>query len=151
MERLAAAVLACMLIAACGPTGGTGGDATAGELRSADSAAPANQSAPAFAPEYPGGEIVTTIAAVENGRPGGIFAFRTDEPADRVLAFYRERAVAAGMSTPPVASADEVFMAQGAAGDVTVTTTSIDGRTHAQVTWSARQGGGEASAEAAST
>lgn len=151
MKRLAAAGLACALLAACdGPRadeGAANGEATG--LRAADSA-PVEQAPPAFAAGYPGGEIITTIAAVENGRPGGIFAFRTDDSPAQVLAFYRERARAAGMTAPRVASADEIFMAQGEGGDVTVTTTEIDGRTHAQVTWTSRQAA-PASAAAATT
>lgn len=142
MKRWIAAGLACAVLAGCGAPATDAADATpaaaAIDLGDMDAAALSGGQAPAFAPEYPGGEVVTSIAATEGGKPGGIFAFRTGDAPERVLAFYREKALAAGMTAPPLASAEQIFMAQGPAGDVTVTTTPLDGRTHAQVTWSSR-------------
>lgn len=139
------AVLACALLAGCGrPTtepGAENGSAPAASgaaTRSAEPATVADASPPPFAPEYPGSEVITNISAVENGHPGGIFAFRTPDAPSKVLAFYRARAVAAGMTAPPVASADQIFMARGGAGDLSVTVSPVEGATHGQVTWSAR-------------
>ncbi|HYE43186.1 MAG TPA: hypothetical protein VEA15_07305 [Caulobacteraceae bacterium] len=142
MKRWIAAGLACAVLAGCGAPASDVDETAAGgptvDVQDLDAAALDGGQAPAFAPEYPGGEVVTSISATEGGKPGGIFAFRTNDGAAKVLAFYREKALAAGLTAPPVASAEQIFMAQGTAGDVTVTTTPLDGRTHAQVTWSSR-------------
>jgi hypothetical protein len=56
--------------------------------------------APAFAALYPGA-IVTqpaTTARAPDGSPGGIVTFTTPDSPDAVIAFYRQRAEAAGLT-----------------------------------------------------
>ncbi|WP_027442471.1 hypothetical protein [Erythrobacter cryptus] len=94
-----------LLLAACGDNTNetTITDSESGEsltLRTADDpdegiAPPADL--PAFAPIYPGGVITASVT----GKPGeaqGMVAFTTADSADEVIAFYRERGKAAGLS-----------------------------------------------------
>lgn len=64
----------------------------------AANALPAAAGAPAFAVIYPGGAIKTpaTVAQGPAG-PGGIVEFTTDADPEAVIAFYRQRAEAAGL------------------------------------------------------
>ena len=70
---------------------------TAGE---GPAAAPAAAGAPSFAVLYPGG-VATGPATVAQGPdgPGGIVQFTTDATPEAVIAFYRERAEAAGLKS----------------------------------------------------
>lgn len=94
---------------------------------------------PAFAPAYPGGTTVTTIAANEQGKVGGVYAFTTGDAADKVFGFYRGKAEAAGLSsqTNIDAGGARIYGAQGPAGDLSVTAAPQgQGVTYVQVTWS---------------
>jgi len=94
---------------------------------------------PAFAPAYPGGTTVTTIAADEKGKVGGVYAFTTGDAADKVFGFYRGKAEAAGLSsqTNIDAGGARIYGAQGPAGDLSVTAAPQGpGVTYVQVTWS---------------
>ncbi|MCS6624757.1 hypothetical protein N0B44_17715 [Roseibacterium beibuensis] len=64
----------------------------------AASAMPAAAGAPAFAVIYPGAELKgpATVAQSPVG-PGGIVQFTTDADPETVIAFYRQRAEAAGL------------------------------------------------------
>lgn len=61
-------------------------------------ALPAAAGAPAFAVIYPGAELKgpATVAQGPSG-PGGIVEFTTDADPETVIAFYRQRAEAAGL------------------------------------------------------
>ena len=63
-------------------------------------AAPASADAPEFAVIYPGAEPTgpATFAQGPSG-PGGILNFTTEASPDEVVAFYRERAEAAGLKS----------------------------------------------------
>ncbi|MBI2250070.1 MAG: hypothetical protein HYU61_09795 [Brevundimonas diminuta] len=76
------------------PSGGTEATPPAG----AASALPATDGAPAFAVIYPGAELKgpATVAQGPAG-PGGIVQFTTDADPETVIAFYRQRAEAAGL------------------------------------------------------
>lgn len=96
-------------------------------------------SQPAFAPAYPGGNTVTTIAANENGKRGGVYAFTTTDAPDKVFEFYRSRAEAAGLDsqTNVDAGGSRIYGAQGPSGDLAVTAAPQGaGQTYVQVTWS---------------
>lgn len=64
----------------------------------AAAALPAADGAPAFAVIYPGAELKgpATVAQGPAG-PGGIVQFTTDDDPQTVIAFYRQRAEAAGL------------------------------------------------------
>jgi len=105
--------------------------------------APIVEGAPAFAVLYPGGQIEApaTIASGEAG-PGGLVAFRTDaEPAD-VIAFYRQRAEAAGLSSVMAMNMGEARSYGAAKADaganLQVVASPIEGgQTSVQLSWSA--------------
>lgn len=64
----------------------------------AASALPAADGAPAFAVIYPGGELKSPAAVAQGPTgPGGIVEFTTDATPEAVIAFYRQRAEAAGL------------------------------------------------------
>ena len=98
---------------------------------------------PAFAPDYPGGHVETTITANETDKVGGIYGFTTADSTDKVFTFYRGKAEAAGLQsqTNIEAGGARIYGAQGAAGDVAVTATPRGaGVTYVQVTWSTPKG-----------
>ncbi|WP_312597201.1 hypothetical protein, partial [Brevundimonas sp.] len=82
--------------------------------------APAAESAPAtpaFAPLYPGARIDgAPLAADGAAGPGGLVTFTTDASPDEVVAFYRQRAEAAGLKSVTGMNQGEA-RAYGAAGD----------------------------------
>ncbi len=87
----------------------------------AAAAVPAADGAPAFAVLYPGAEIKTpaTLAQGPDG-PGGIVRFTTDADPEAVIAFYRQRAEAAGLK--PINSMNRGNAQAYSAGD------GVDGR-----------------------
>lgn len=94
---------------------------------------------PAFAPAYPGGRVVANMNAVEGGRRGGVFAFQTADAPDKVLAFYRAKAQAAGLTEESNADAagSRIYAAKGDAGELGVTIAPAEGQHYVQVTWGA--------------
>jgi ABC-type glycerol-3-phosphate transport system substrate-binding protein len=102
--RHAAALAALALLAACSDASErTITDSESGEsvtLRTADDpdagiAPPANL--PAFAPIYPGA-VVTTSVTGNPDEQKGMVAFTTSDSEDAVIAFYRDKAKAAGLA-----------------------------------------------------
>ena len=100
--------------------------------------------APVFAALYPGAEAdaPATVASGPTG-PGGLITFSTDATPDAVVAFYRQRAEAAGLS-PIMAMNQGEARAYGAAARKAdgaslqvVASPDDDGRTSVQLTWSA--------------
>ena len=115
------------------------GPATGVDL--ADGAPVTGGGQPAFAPPYPGGTVVTTMTAAEHGSHGGVFAFTTADPAERVFTFYRSEAEAGGLTsqTNVETAGGRVYSARGAQGDVAVSAAPDgSGKTYVQVTWSAK-------------
>ncbi len=113
----------------------------------AEAAAPADPAsidgAPAFAALYPGAQTdgPATIATGPTG-PGGLITFTTDAAPDAVIAFYRQRAEAAGLA-PVMAMNQGEARAYGAAarkGDgatlQVVASPGEGGLTSVQLTWS---------------
>lgn len=114
----ATAVMAAMVLAGCNdrqpaeeaaPAGDVAAKVSAPAAEAADgaeatpsagtaSALPAADGAPAFAVIYPGAELKgpATVAQGPAG-PGGIVQFTTDADPEAVVAFYRQRAEAAGL------------------------------------------------------
>lgn len=124
--------------------GGSSAQAVAGpaaEVNIDDGAVITGGGQPAFAPQYPGGAVVTSMTAAENGKHGGVYAFTTADPVERVFTFYRGKAEAGGLAseTNVETGGARVYSAKGAAGDVAVTAAPQgEGRTYVQVTWSAK-------------
>ena len=81
-------------------------------------ATPAAPDAPAFAVVYPGGTAQgpVTVARGPDG-PGGILSFTTEATPDAVVAFYRQRAEAAGLASVMAMNTGEGRAYGAAAGD----------------------------------
>lgn len=108
--------------------------APAPEVPAADSAGPA------FAATYPGAEIEQATLGEAEGTEGGLMVFTTDAGPEQVIAFYKGKAEAAGLS-PTMAMAQGDTHAYGAAHPQTGATLSVvaspdGGRTSVQLSWS---------------
>lgn len=155
MKRVIIGLSLVALLAACGPqkksedaaasasaTAG-GGAAVAGpaaEVNVADGAVVTGGALPAFAPQYPGGTVVTSMTAAENGKHGGVYAFTTTDAVDKVFTFYRSKAERGGLASQAniETAGARVYSAQGPGGDVAVTAAPQgENTTYVQVTWSA--------------
>jgi len=99
--------------------------------------------APAFAAVYPGAQIDSpaTLASGPTG-PGGLVTFTTEATPETVIAFYRQRAEAAGLS-PVMAMNQGEARAYGAAARKengatlqVVASPGEEGLTSVQLTWS---------------
>ena len=160
--RAAAALAAAMAMTGCGqaaadkaPSADAGAEAvdTSAVIAAPDARAtpaapavlPAAPGAPAFAVLYPGGSVdgPATMAQSPAG-PGGILTFTTDASPDTVVAFYRQRAEAAGLTTIASMSqsgASAYSAGDGAAGQgklLSVVATPVDdGPTSVQLSWAA--------------
>lgn len=105
------------------------------------SEAPASGSdGPAFAETYPGAEIEQATLGEADGSDGGLMVFTTEATPEQVVAFYKGKAEAAGLS-PTMAMAQGDTHAYGAARPQTGATLSVvaspDGeRTSVQLSWS---------------
>jgi hypothetical protein len=105
---------------------------------------PAAPGAPVFAVVYPGGVPAgpATTAQGPDG-PGGILSFTTDATPDTVIAFYRERAEAAGLASVMAMNQGDARAYGAAAGDGSgkllrvVATPVEDGPTSVQLDWTA--------------
>jgi hypothetical protein len=102
--RHAAALAALALLAACSDASEqTIIDSESGEsvtLRTAndtDSGIAPPDNLPAFAPVYPGA-VVTASVTGNPDEPKGMVAFTTADSEDAVIAFYRDKAKAAGLA-----------------------------------------------------
>lgn len=102
------------------------------------------EGAPVFAALYPGAQAdaPATVASGPTG-PGGLVTFTTDAAPEAVVAFYRQRAEAAGLS-PVMAMNQGEARAYGAAARKAdgaslqvVASPGEDGLTSVQLTWSA--------------
>ncbi|WP_292045161.1 MULTISPECIES: hypothetical protein [unclassified Brevundimonas] len=120
--------------------------AAAGNAAPVDAPAPAAAAGttPAFAPLYPGARIDgAPLTANGAAGPGGLVTFTTDASPDEVVAFYRQRAEAAGLKSVTGMNQGEA-RAYGAAGDTAdgpslqvVAAPSPDGGTSVHMNWSA--------------
>ncbi|WP_284223599.1 hypothetical protein, partial [Brevundimonas denitrificans] len=109
---------------------------------SSAAATPAAPGAPAFAVVYPGGTALgpVTVARGPDG-PGGILSFTTEATPDAVVAFYRQRAEAAGLASVMAMNTGEARAYGAAAGDgsgklLHVVATPVEGGpTSVQLDW----------------
>lgn len=100
--------------------------------------------APAFAALYPGAQADgAPVRASSAAGPGGLITFTTDATPDAVVAFYRQRAEAAGLA-PIMAMNQGDARAYGAAGRgdkgaslQVVASPGENGLTSVQLSWSA--------------
>lgn len=162
MKRMfaAAALTATLAAAGCGPSPAQDAvapdeaalDATARAAPEAatpaaattTSAAPAAPGAPVFAVVYPGGTLSgpATVAQGPDG-PGGILSFTTDAAPETVIAFYRQRAEAAGLASVMAMNQGEARAYGAAAEDgsgklLRVVATPVEnGPTSVQLDWTA--------------
>jgi hypothetical protein len=111
---------------------------------SGEGGAPAAAGAPEFAVIYPGGKPkADTLLAQGPAGPGGRVEFTTSASPDEVVAFYRDRAEAAGLRSINTLSRDEVrgyAAGDGASGRgklLNVVATPLeDGETDVLLMWS---------------
>ncbi|WP_439470977.1 hypothetical protein [Brevundimonas sp.] len=157
MKRMlwAAAVSAAIVMTGCDNNAGTDKTAVdahpaeamteaaeaAGPASAASAAAPASADAPDFAVIYPGAEATGPATTAQGpAGPGGILNFTTEATPDEVVAFYRARAEAAGLTSINAMNRGD---ARGyAAGDtrnrlLNVVATPVEGSpTDVQLSWS---------------
>jgi hypothetical protein len=103
---------------------------------------PAPPVAPEFAAIYPNSEVEgEPLVAVSDQGPGGVVTFSTDAPPDTVIAFYRERAEAAGMAMVMTLNRGDAraygALKQASGASLNVVASPIDNKTSVQLTWSA--------------
>ena len=155
----ATALVAAMALAGCSPPAGEAAPAAAEAEPAAEAAAPAAAApaespaaaaapaapgAPAFAVVFPGGTAQgpVTVARGPDG-PGGILTFTTDATPDAVVAFYRQRAEAAGLASVMAMNTGDARAYGAAAGDgsgkvLHVVATPVEGGpTSVQLDWTA--------------
>lgn len=106
-------------------------------------AAPAGAGAPSFAVLYPGASPKGPAASGQSpAGPGGMIEFTTDATPDEVVAFYRQRAEAAGLKSINALNRDDArAYAAGDGADGTgkllnVIATPVDGSTDVLLSWS---------------
>lgn len=148
--------VACLLLslAACGQAPGTEkaeaeavatpADAAPTPAATLAPAQPAAPNAPVFAVLYPGARVdgAPTLADGASG-PGGVLAFTVEATPDEVIAFYKQRAEAAGLASVMGMNQGDT-RAYGAAGPEAsdaalqvVASPAEGGGASVQLTWSA--------------
>ena len=162
---LTASALAVVSLAACGDRDGAaapdettvyrseeGSVTTSGEgedqtmvIEAADgsgavvgSGAGATVTGPDYARPYPGSRIVSTVDA--GADRGGMTVFESDANPDTIIAYYRERAEEAGLSSGANMTMGEMrqYAAESDSGQsLTVVVTPQDGRATVNVAWEA--------------
>lgn len=104
----------------------------------------ARETTPDFAVVYPDGEVegAPLIAAGDAG-PGGVVTFTTPATPDTVIAFYRQRAEAAGLAPMMSLNQGEAraygALKQASGASVNVVASPVADKTSVQLTWSAGQ------------
>jgi len=101
-------------------------------------------SLPAFAAVYPDAEVEgEPLMAMGEAGPGGVVTFVTEAEPDAVIAFYRQRAEAAGLATMMSMNQGEAraygALKQANGASVNVVAAPAEERTSVQLTWSAGQ------------
>jgi hypothetical protein len=104
----------------------------------------ASGAVPDFAAVYPDGQVEgDPLTAGGDAGPGGVVTFLTDATPDTVVAFYRERAEAAGLATMMSMNQGDAraygALRQANGATVNVVAAPLDGKTSVQLTWSAGQ------------
>ena len=105
-------------------------------------AAGAAVAVPQFAVVYPDAEVEgDPLTAGGAAGPGGVVTFTTDAEPEAVIAFYRERAEAAGLATMMSLNQGEAraygAQKQATGASVNVVAAPSEARTSVQLTWSA--------------
>lgn len=117
------------------------GTRTSESSGSAPLAQPAADGAPAFAVVYPGATIEDDpVVATGPEGPGGLVTYLTDAPPEAVIAFHRERAEAAGLSSVMAMNQGDARAygaAKARANLQVVAAPTPEGRTSVQLSWSA--------------
>jgi len=139
IRRLAAsAALVCFCLAGCGDRSKTE------ETPPTAEATPAAPGAPTYAALYPGAALdqPATTAAGPDGE-GGLVTFRTPATPDEVVAFYRDRAEQAGLTTVMGMNQGDARAYGAAGGEAGSTNLQVvaapgdGGETSVQLSWSA--------------
>ncbi|MGL6043509.1 MAG: hypothetical protein ACRC1J_06250 [Sandaracinobacteroides sp.] len=96
-------------------------------------------SAPAYAPPYPGGAMVSAMSGSADGKSGGMASFETTDTPDKVIAYYKAKAAAAGLEKVTTMAGDgmTMFAATDATGDtgVSVQASVSEGKTMGSVSF----------------
>lgn len=129
-------------VAEAAPAAEAAAAVTPAPAETASAAAPAAPGAPAFAVVYPGAVASgpPTVARSAEG-PGGILVFTTEATPDAVIAFYRQRAEAAGLASVMAMNTGEARAYGAAAKDdsgklLHVVATPVEGGpTSVQLDW----------------
>ena len=133
-----AVVMATVVLAGCGRTGG---DAT---MASADhqlaSSATAPPAMPADVPIFPGAVVESSVTGGEAAGGGNLVTFHANAPPAALIAFYKEKAAEAGLgSTFSNQAGDNMMFTAGKDGSeegLQVIATPADGGSSVQLTWS---------------
>jgi len=104
----------------------TSGGATAGDA--------------AFPLAYPGGQQVMDVNSNDNGKPGRLYGFNTSDSPEKVMAFYKAKAEAAGMKETATVTTGEslTYGASGEKGDFAVVIARQGPQNYVQATWSGK-------------
>ena len=98
------------------------------------------ESAPDFAAAYPGAKVTNVLSGTADGKAGGMTNFESADPPERIIAFYKARAAAAGLGkvSSMQAQGTEIFGATDAAGNrqLSVNATVSGGKTTGSVSYS---------------
>ncbi len=140
MRKLAIAlpiVFAVAALAACGGAKtGTEAEATPASAPAPgaiDENTPVHVSAkprPAWAANYPGSPVADPVMIITDGKASAQVEFVTNDTPGEVIAFYRGKAEAAGLTAGPIEvnSGGKGYSATGPAGSLTVATMPQDAR-----------------------
>lgn len=143
--RLAVTITSVVLLAACSnadehtvtkPESGESVTLRTAEDTEAGIAPPANL--PAFALVYPGATVTASVTGNAD-EAKGMVSFTTTDSADAVIAFYRDKAVAAGLAEQAEMNMSGTrILAMGASGSseaaVQVTVSPMEGEDKRQIT-----------------
>ena len=99
-----------------------------------------NQKLPDFAPVYPGAKVQGSVTAQTEG--GGTFAFESSDAPEKVIAFYKNKAMSAGLVEKLAMTANGGITYMASAGDdkktLQVIAVKSDAGSHVQVFWAAK-------------
>jgi len=99
-----------------------------------------NQKLPDFAPVYPGAKVQGSVTAQTEG--GGTFAFESSDAPEKVIAFYKSKAMSAGLAEKLAMTANGGITYMASAGDdkktLQVIAVKSGAGSHVQVFWAAK-------------
>jgi hypothetical protein len=101
-----------------------------------------NAKMPSYLPLYPGAKVTASFTGNGKDGSGGMVTFHTADTPDAVVAFYKQKAKAAGMADTMNMNSNNTIMYVGAnekaKSQVTVSATKGSDGTDAQVNWGAK-------------